>query len=257
MFARGALRRAASAAPSAGGQGAKVVPMSLCCHGNAYAFHYLNHPGVMAVSTLLEMKGVVDMRANFTQENVEALKEFDVELARKGQIALDHGLAVNFLDLEYIDETLPRLLIEKELSQMAQLDILQRKDGDYAPMKSLEPRKKEAVNAAMLKMPSVYKKKMLEDSLHVIETFLETGYACERDAMQALLYYCTLMESPDLELDAKTTKAITAKAASYRAWGEQNLGKVSQKEIETKLKEIKTECNPVVVEKLKAMIEKA
>ncbi len=172
MFLRAKARSAAAAAAKeAAAAPVKQVPMSLCCHGNTYAFHYLNHPGVMAISTLLEMKGIVDMRANFTQENIEALKvrdnfhlgftdyvaqvemefeffvsmlycrslhqerdlsckkvlarnkkwkikkEFDAELARKGQIALDHDLAVNFLDLEYIDETLPRLLIEKELCQ--------------------------------------------------------------------------------------------------------------------------------------------
>ncbi|CAD7968748.1 unnamed protein product [Amoebophrya sp. A120] len=234
--------------------------MSLCCHGNTYAFHYLNHPGVMAISTLLEMKGIVDMRANFTQENIEALKEFDAELARKGQIALDHDLAVNFLDLEYIDETLPRLLIEKELCQQAQLDVLQRKDGDFSPVKSLEGKKKDAVNAAMLKMPAAYKKKMLEDSLHVIESFVDTGYRNESDAMQALLYYCTLMESPDLELDAKQTKKISAKATEVRQWAEKlytsgDKSAIKQADVEGKLKEMKTTCNPVVVDKLKALIK--
>eukprot|EP00392_Amoebophrya_sp_AT5.2_P016912 g17220.t1 len=225
----------------------------------------------MAISTLLEMKGVVDMRANFTQENIEAIKvlccicymEFDAELARKGQIALDHDLAVNFLDLEYIDETLPRLLIEKELSQQAQLDVLQRKQGDYSGVKSLESKKKDAVSAAMLKMPTVYKKKMLEDSLHVLETFLDSGYRNESDAVQALLYYCTLMESPDLDLDVKQTKQITKKASECKAWCEKAYAagggsggkKISQNEVEAKLKELKAACNPVVVEKLKGMIK--
>ncbi len=54
--------------------------------------------------------------------------------------------------------------------------MLQRKDGDFSPVKSLEGKKKDAVNAAMLKMPAAYKKKMLEDSLHVIESFVDTGY---------------------------------------------------------------------------------
>merc|ERR1719284_2116811 len=54
------------------------------------------------------------MRANFTQENIEKMKAFDPELARKAQIAYDHKLPVNFQTLELIEETLPRLLEEKE-----------------------------------------------------------------------------------------------------------------------------------------------
>ncbi len=43
-----------------------------------------------------------------------------------------------------------------------------------------------------------------------------TRYRNESDAMQALLYYCTLMESPDLELDAKQTKKISAKVCCVK-----------------------------------------
>merc|ERR1719288_174856 len=53
------------------------------------------------------------MRANFTQENIEKMKAFDPELARKAQIAYDHKLPVNFQQLEIIEEALPRLLEEK------------------------------------------------------------------------------------------------------------------------------------------------
>merc|ERR1719343_223861 len=54
------------------------------------------------------------MRANFTQENIEGMKAFDPELARKAQLALDNKLPINFQQLEIIDEALPRLLEEKQ-----------------------------------------------------------------------------------------------------------------------------------------------
>merc|ERR1719401_1040464 len=93
MFARSALARAAKA---------QQVPSCLTHHGHEFAFHFLNHPGVMAVATLMELRGVTRVRANFTQENIEALKEYDVELA------------INFLDLERIEQNLPRLLKERD-----------------------------------------------------------------------------------------------------------------------------------------------
>merc|ERR1712232_97610 len=62
----------------------------------------------------LEMKTISRMRASFTQENIEGMKAFDPELARKAQIAYDHKLPINFQQLELIEETLPRLLEEKE-----------------------------------------------------------------------------------------------------------------------------------------------
>merc|ERR1719343_901379 len=54
------------------------------------------------------------MRANFTQENIEEMKKFDPELARKAQIAYDNKLPINFQQLELIEESLPRLLEEKK-----------------------------------------------------------------------------------------------------------------------------------------------
>merc|ERR1719373_1093008 len=42
------------------------------------------------------------MRANFTQENIEKMKAFDPELARKAQLAYDHKLPINFQQLEII-----------------------------------------------------------------------------------------------------------------------------------------------------------
>merc|ERR1719356_2436039 len=54
------------------------------------------------------------MRANFTQENIEEMKKFDPELARKAQIAYDQKLPINFQQLEIIEESLQRLLEEKQ-----------------------------------------------------------------------------------------------------------------------------------------------
>ena len=97
MFARAARRMAVE------------VPDCLAKFGNSYQFHFLSHPGVMAVpysganftlstvqdgvvyhalrvsirdtdytyaqvSSLLELKDVVRMRANFTPENIENMK---------------------------------------------------------------------------------------------------------------------------------------------------------------------------------------
>merc|ERR1719203_2189167 len=59
------------------------------------------------------------MRANFTQENIEKMKAFDPDLARKAQIAYDNKLPINFQQLELIEETLPRLLEEKNQLDLA------------------------------------------------------------------------------------------------------------------------------------------
>lgn len=42
---------------------------------------FVAHPGVIAVTHLLEMKQLVEHRANFTQESINAMYEFDAELA--------------------------------------------------------------------------------------------------------------------------------------------------------------------------------
>merc|ERR1711976_938353 len=86
-------------------------------------FRFVSHPGVMAVSKLLEMKTIARMRASFTQENIEGMKAFDPELARKAQIAFDNKLPVNFQQLEIIDENLPRLLEEKAQLEAARAGV--------------------------------------------------------------------------------------------------------------------------------------
>jgi len=92
---------------------AEKAPDVFVNFGIEQQFRFVSHPGVMAVSKLLEMRTITQMRANFTQENVDKMKAFDPELAKKAQIALDNKLPVNFQQLELIEETLPRLMAEK------------------------------------------------------------------------------------------------------------------------------------------------
>merc|ERR1719282_2260596 len=63
------------------------------------------------------------MRATFTQENIEKMKAFDPELARKAQIAYDHKLPVNFQQLEIIEDSLPRLLEENTQLEAARAAV--------------------------------------------------------------------------------------------------------------------------------------
>uniref|UniRef100_A0A7S4QYD5 Uncharacterized protein n=1 Tax=Alexandrium monilatum TaxID=311494 RepID=A0A7S4QYD5_9DINO len=93
---------------------AEKAPDVFMQFGLEQQFRFISHPGVMVVSKLLEMRTIARMRANFTQENIEKMKAFDPELARKAQIAYDHKLPVNFQQLELIEESLPRLLEEKK-----------------------------------------------------------------------------------------------------------------------------------------------
>merc|ERR1712066_526147 len=109
---------------------AEKVPDVFVQFGLEQQFRFISHPGVMAVSKLLEMKTISRMRANFTQENIEKMKAFDPELARKAQIAFDHKLPINFQQLELIEESLPRLLEEK-----TQLETLRTEVGKLAPGK--------------------------------------------------------------------------------------------------------------------------
>merc|ERR1712217_989570 len=79
------------------------------------------------------------MRANFTQENIEEMKKFDPELARKAQIAYDNKLPINFQQLELIEEALPRLLDEKKQLETARTEVAKLPaGGPYALPKSLD-----------------------------------------------------------------------------------------------------------------------
>merc|ERR1719325_276018 len=49
------------------------------------------------------------MRANFTQDNIEKMKGFDPELARKAQLAYDNKLPINFQQLEITREEVAKL----------------------------------------------------------------------------------------------------------------------------------------------------
>merc|ERR1711924_41354 len=96
---------------------AAKVPNVICQMGWENKITFINHPGVMAVSKLLELRYVTRPRANFTPETVERIAEYDEELARKAQIALDNGLAINFIDLETVKPQ-PKTLTAEEKKQI-------------------------------------------------------------------------------------------------------------------------------------------
>merc|ERR1719191_2112712 len=78
------------------------------------------------------------MRATFTQENVDAMKEFDLDLARKAQIALDNQLPTNFVQLDTIEQDLPRLLEEKKQLDTARTEVLKLPGGQQDLPKALD-----------------------------------------------------------------------------------------------------------------------
>merc|ERR1712178_63133 len=92
--------------------------------------------GVMVLSKLLEMKTISKMRATFTPENIEEMKKFDPELARKAQIAYSHKLPINFQQLEIIEESFRAswkrrsnsklLVVKRRTSQLEVLTSSQR-----------------------------------------------------------------------------------------------------------------------------------
>ncbi|CAK9006017.1 unnamed protein product [Durusdinium trenchii] len=79
------------------------VPDVFMQFGLEQQFRFVSHPGIMVVSKLLEMRTIAQMRASFSQDNIEQMKNFDPELARKAQIAYDNKLPVNFQQLELIE----------------------------------------------------------------------------------------------------------------------------------------------------------
>mmetsp|Transcript_67547 Transcript_67547/g.162164 ORF Transcript_67547/g.162164 Transcript_67547/m.162164 type:complete len:173 (+) Transcript_67547:135-653(+) len=114
------------------------IPRAVSVFGVEQQFRFVTHPGVMTVAKLLEMRQIVNMRATFTQENVEDMKAFDPELARKAQIAYDNKLPVNFRQLELIEEALPRLLDEKAQLTAARTETAKLPPGKYELPKSLD-----------------------------------------------------------------------------------------------------------------------
>mmetsp|Transcript_30372 Transcript_30372/g.37249 ORF Transcript_30372/g.37249 Transcript_30372/m.37249 type:complete len:170 (+) Transcript_30372:2-511(+) len=102
-------------------------------------FRFVSHPGIFVVSKLLEMRQIAYMRASFTQENIEKMKMFDPELARKAQIAYDNKLPVNFQQLELIEDILPRLLEEKKQLEAARAEVAKLPvGGPYEMPKNLD-----------------------------------------------------------------------------------------------------------------------
>ncbi|KAL8425125.1 hypothetical protein Efla_006086 [Eimeria flavescens] len=140
---RAARRLAAAAASKANVTSAskQEVPDVLVSFGNqADRITFVSHPGVMAVSKLLEMSHVTQHRAVLTQADVDAIAEHDPELSRKAQIAVDEKLAVNFQDLQYFDrpEFVAAFKKEQQLLQEARAEVLKAPKGQYNMPKSLK-----------------------------------------------------------------------------------------------------------------------
>eukprot|EP00928_Gymnodinium_smaydae_P031972 TRINITY_DN2328_c1_g1_i1.p2 TRINITY_DN2328_c1_g1~~TRINITY_DN2328_c1_g1_i1.p2 ORF type:complete len:165 (-),score=52.02 TRINITY_DN2328_c1_g1_i1:55-549(-) len=115
------------------------VPDVFVQFGVEQQFRFVSHPGVMAISKLLEMRTISRMRASFTPENIEEMKKFDPELARKAQIAHDNKLPINFQQLETIEESLPRLLEEKKQLAAARAEMVKLPvGGPYELPKSMD-----------------------------------------------------------------------------------------------------------------------
>eukprot|EP00921_Rhytidocystis_pertsovi_P009766 GHVQ01015709.1.p1 GENE.GHVQ01015709.1~~GHVQ01015709.1.p1 ORF type:complete len:238 (+),score=27.27 GHVQ01015709.1:55-768(+) len=123
-------------------KGAVDVPNVLVEFGTgAKRLSFVSHPGVMAVAKLLEMRSLVTPRAVFTQGNVDAIREFDEELARKCQIALDNGLVINMMDVEHIDRPgyVDKLVKDKAALEAARKEVMSLPvGGPYTIPKSLE-----------------------------------------------------------------------------------------------------------------------
>lgn len=111
------------------------VPDVFAMYGWEGTVVFASHPGVMAISKLLEQKSIVSHRATFDQEVIEEMRAFDDELPRKAQIALDNKLSVNWRSLDYIEDELPRLLEEKKQLEAARKQVMAAKPGDYSQPK--------------------------------------------------------------------------------------------------------------------------
>uniref|UniRef100_A0A0G4G3X7 Uncharacterized protein n=1 Tax=Chromera velia CCMP2878 TaxID=1169474 RepID=A0A0G4G3X7_9ALVE len=112
MF-RTALRRAAAAAK---------VPEVIASFGTAdKRLNFVSHPGVMAIAKILEQDGLCNYRAEFTDENIAAIREFDPDLADKAQLAMDNKLKINMEELEHIDD---KLFFEQAMKEKALLEKL-------------------------------------------------------------------------------------------------------------------------------------
>mmetsp|Transcript_24159 Transcript_24159/g.42277 ORF Transcript_24159/g.42277 Transcript_24159/m.42277 type:complete len:165 (-) Transcript_24159:62-556(-) len=147
---------------------ADKVPEVFVQFGVEQQFRFVSHPGVMAVAKLLEMKNVTLMRANFTQENIDNMKQFDPELARKAQLAYDNKLPINFQQLELIDDSLPRLLEEKAQLEAARSEVANLPAGVYELPESLDlsavrpqPNQKD-IQGTRMEVPSVKYPELVE-----------------------------------------------------------------------------------------------
>jgi len=107
------------------------IPHCITKFGHEEQVHFVQHPGVLAVARLLELRWITRMRATFTPQQVIEMGEYDEEVAALADIACQHNLSINFLDMEKIEENLPRLLKEKEQLAAAREAVMALEKGNY------------------------------------------------------------------------------------------------------------------------------
>lgn len=107
------------------------MPMCITKFGHEEQVHFVQHPGVMAVSRLLELRWITRMRATFTPQQVIEMGEYDEEVAALADIACQNNLSINFIDMEKIEENLPRLIKEKEQLAAAREAVMALPKGNY------------------------------------------------------------------------------------------------------------------------------
>lgn len=107
------------------------IPYCITKFGHDEQVHFVQHPGVLAVARLLELRWITRMRATFTPQQVIEMGEYDEECAALADIACQHNLAINMIDMEKIEENLPRLLKEKEQLAVAREAVMALPKGKY------------------------------------------------------------------------------------------------------------------------------
>jgi len=118
------------------------VPDVLACFGaQNLKLVFISHPGVMAITRLMDAGRLFcKYRANFTQENIDELREWDPQLADKAQIAFDNDIKVNFTNLEYIDREkyLQQFVKEKETLDKIRKEVFALPPGKYDQTPSMK-----------------------------------------------------------------------------------------------------------------------
>lgn len=113
------------------GSGTPEIPDVFCKFGNQNSIFFLSHPGVLSLSTLLDMPGIVQMKANFTQEDSDEIKKYDVELGHQAEIAAKNQVPISWQDLPHVEQEMGHHLAEQEVLAQCRQQVLAAEPGDY------------------------------------------------------------------------------------------------------------------------------